>query len=149
MGPPNKKMLRSTVLNYNAFEKRYLWICDWRQSFVFEFFDGLFVLSKIELCSHQNDRHVWAVMTDLGIPLSTDVLERGRIHQRKTNQENILAKKTELILLIMTITMISFCNVFVNWDTILMKQKGITLQLIFFPYASVKYLLRVEKTSQK
>ncbi len=31
-------------------------------------------------------------MTDLGIPLSTNVLERGRIHQRKTNQENILEK---------------------------------------------------------
>ena len=73
-----------------------MWICNGRQPLVFQLLDGLLVLSQVQLGAHQDDGHVGAVVADLRVPLGSNVLEGGRVHQRKTDEENVLKGKCRL-----------------------------------------------------
>jgi len=66
-------------------------ISDWQQVFLV-FFNRLLlmVFSKIQFVPDQNDLYLRTVMTNLGLPLVTDILEWVLIDQWKTNEENIL-----------------------------------------------------------
>lgn len=48
-----------------------LGVGDGRHSLFPELFDGLTVFAKIELGADEDDRGVWCVMADLGVPLHT------------------------------------------------------------------------------
>lgn len=54
-----------------------------------ELLDGLLVLAKIELGASEHDGSVGAVVGHLRVPLGAHVLERGRVHDRVGDQENV------------------------------------------------------------
>ena len=65
-------------------------ICDGREPFLLQLLDRLLVLPQVEFGAHEDDGHVGTVVPHLWVPLGTDVLKRGRVHQREAYQEDIL-----------------------------------------------------------
>jgi len=74
---------------------------DWCQTLLRETRESLRVLAQIELGADQQERSVWAVVADLGVPLGLDVLERRGRDDRKANQEHVglrIAQRTKTVI---------------------------------------------------
>ena len=68
----------------------YLWVSDCGRPPFFEFGNDVIVLSKVKFRAYKYERDVLAMVAHFRIPLGSNILEGGRVHQRKAYQEDIL-----------------------------------------------------------
>jgi len=78
---------------------------DGLHALLLELVDGVAVLTQIELGAREDDGGVSSVVRNLGIPLGANVVERGRVHQREADEENVglrVRQRSETVVIFLT-----------------------------------------------